>query len=91
MSTPPRPPGKTLYDILGIAATASPEEVSAAYRARQAEIDARADPDPAAALAVREAFHLLSSPERRKRYDAGLSIVVAVSEAVTSDPPPNRR
>jgi hypothetical protein len=60
-----------LYEILGVAVTATPEEIRAAFRkkARQTHPDMEGGSDKAFA-AVNEAHTILSDPERRKEYDA---------------------
>lgn len=70
---------KTLYDILELSPTASPEAIRAAYErlsrkfdpdldAHQGKQDIRLRHD-----AVKEAFFTLGSPEKRRRYDRSLA------------------
>lgn len=59
------------YKILGIEATASPEQVKQAYRrkARQFHPDVNADPDASRQFrAVVEAYAVLSDPQKRSAY-----------------------
>lgn len=65
---------KTLYEILGIRRTATPEQVTKAYRKLAVKFHpdvAKGDPDEAAKKfrEVQEAYDVLSDPERRKIYD----------------------
>jgi molecular chaperone DnaJ len=62
-----------LYEVLGVARTATAEEIKKAYRrlARQHHPDATPD-DPAAEARFKEvahAYEVLSDPDRRQRYD----------------------
>jgi len=77
------------YKLLGVAATASPDEIRRAYRAALKEIH----PDrqtPEARLAAEEraktlnvAYTTLSQPERRQKYDTSLR-AAAVQEQIMS-------
>ncbi len=73
--------GKTLYDVLEVARTASPEVIDASYQSlrekRDPEIPGNAKDDNAKLRfnALREAFVTLSNPDRRKRYDARLEVL----------------
>ena len=65
---------KTLYEILGIRRTATPEQVTKAYRKLAVKFHpdvAKGDPDAATKKfhEVQEAYDVLSDPERRKLYD----------------------
>jgi curved DNA-binding protein CbpA len=66
-------PGRDPYEILGLAVSASREEVGRAYRraAHAAHPDVRpADPQAAARFqALTDAYELLSDPGRRAAYD----------------------
>lgn len=60
------------YEVLGVGRDASPEEIQRAYRklARRAHPDV--DKSPGAEdrfKEINEAYHVLSDPERRRRYD----------------------
>lgn len=64
------------YMVLGVNAQATEKEIKASYRklAKQYHPDAAGD-DPANArkmYAIQEAYDILSDPEKRKAYDAGL-------------------
>lgn len=67
----------TLYGLLGIDQSATPEQVKSAYRhaARQWHPDVNNDPDAAQIFRrLSEAYNVLSEPRQRKRYDAGLAL-----------------
>lgn len=59
---------KTLYELLGVAADATPDEIKAAYDAAAAATDL----DPGQQVALKEAASVLSSPRRRAQYDHSL-------------------
>lgn len=68
------PKDKTsLYDVLGVPPTATPEEIESAFRrqARQWHPDVSAEADVSAAdfKAVAHAYEVLSDPEKRRVYD----------------------
>jgi hypothetical protein len=63
---------KTLYDVLGIAADASPAQLEAAYAARLAALEA-APFDRNAQIVLKEAYAVLGQPARRASYDATLA------------------
>lgn len=79
---------KSLYDVLEVSASASPEMIRVAYQ----RLSEKFDPDhpenagkPAARMqqdAVKEAFLTLGNPEKRKLYDAKLVRGRAVLENV---------
>ena len=65
---------KTLYEILGIRRTATPEQITKAYRKLAVKYHpdvAKGDPDAATKKfhEVQEAYDVLSDPDRRKLYD----------------------
>lgn len=66
---------KSPYEILGVARTATPEQIRTAYRrlAKTSHPDTNPDkPDAAEEFAAISAAHaLLSDPEKRARYDRG--------------------
>ena len=68
--------GITHYELLGVASTASTEEIRRAYRrlARVHHPDHDAD-DAGTMAAVNEAYRVLRHPGRRAAYDAGLATV----------------
>ena len=69
------------YDVLGVVPTASDDELRAAWRSavRALHPDTRADDVPpaeadAALRLVNDAWSVLSDPDRRRAYDAGLKV-----------------
>jgi molecular chaperone DnaJ len=58
-----------LYEVLGVARTASPEEIKKAYRRRAREHHPDAGGDEEQFKRVTHAHQVLSDPERRARYD----------------------
>lgn len=69
-----RVPGRTHYEVLGVAPSASADEVRRAYRARikAAHPDARGGRDDGDSAAITEAWRVLSDPGRRLDYDRAL-------------------
>lgn len=73
-ATAPAQPG-TLYGVLGVAQTATEQEIKAGYRrmARQWHPDANHEPGAHEMfLRIADAYNVLSDPLLRKRYNAGL-------------------
>lgn len=71
----PKPTVNTLYAVLGVHQTVSQEEIKTAYRrmARQWHPDICKEPDAHERfIKIKEAYELLSDPDRRARYDGGL-------------------
>ena len=68
------PSGGTHYQLLGVAPTASVDEIRAAYRrlARALHPDAHGGVAAPAMASVNEAWRVLSDPGRRANYDAAL-------------------
>lgn len=58
-----------LYEVLGVARTASPEEIKKAYRRRARESHPDAGGDEEEFKRVTHAHQILSDPDRRARYD----------------------
>jgi hypothetical protein len=61
-----------LYAILGVNRTATPDQIKSAYRrlARKYHPDVNSDPSAADRFTkISEAYHVLSDPESRERYD----------------------
>ena len=90
-----RPPLGDLYEELGVARGATPDEISADYRTRAKELhpDARPDDGTAAERFTRlgAAYRVLSNPEERARYDAALARpVVTVRRPPSPAPAPAR-
>jgi hypothetical protein len=66
---------QTLYQVLCVMETVTPEQIKSAYRrlARQWHPDVCKEPDAADRFReIDAAYKTLSNPEQRKRYDAGL-------------------
>lgn len=60
------------YELLGVARTASGDEIKKAYRQRARELHPDTNPDPAAAEEFKKlahAYEVLSNDEQRARYD----------------------
>ncbi|XP_066314079.1 chaperone protein dnaJ 20, chloroplastic-like [Miscanthus floridulus] len=70
---------RTFYDLLGISADGSPDEVRAAYRRLALKYHPDVSPPGAAAentrrfIEVQEAYETLSDPSRRDSYDRALA------------------
>jgi hypothetical protein len=63
---------KTLYEILGVAKDATPEQIQQAYKQVLMDLAIAPETDPKALAAAKEAFQYLSSPDLRMIYDASL-------------------
>lgn len=73
MASPP--PQATYYDILGISSDATPSQIRAAWRVVAVALHPDRSGDDVAGddfIAAREAYETLSSPQRRRVYDAQL-------------------
>ncbi len=61
------------YQMLGLAPTATPEEIKKRYRELARRYHPDVNPDPAASHQIKtinEAYHVLNDPDRRSVYDA---------------------
>ncbi|WP_207456344.1 J domain-containing protein [Herbiconiux sp. SYSU D00978] len=65
------PMSATPYEILGVAATASHDELRRAYRRLARETHPDTGGDPARFIAVQRAWELVATPEDRAQYDRG--------------------
>ena len=63
---------QTLYQILGVAPDASPDDIAAAHDRRVAELQEGAIQDGTAMAIAHQAYDVLRNPERRRAYDASL-------------------
>lgn len=64
---------QTLYDILGLERDAGPGDIVRCYRRLSAEMQREAAaPNPRRASLIREAYEVLSDPQRRAAYDKSL-------------------
>lgn len=73
----------TLYGVLGIHRTANDDEIKTAYRrmVKQWHPDVCKEPNAQEMfIKIREAYELLSNPNKRARYDAGLALEATVSK-----------
>lgn len=73
----------TLYQVLNVAKTATPEEIKSGWRrmARQWHPDVCREPDAATRFRnIQEAYELLSNPGKRARYDAALIMTAVVPQ-----------
>ncbi|HEY6532134.1 MAG TPA: molecular chaperone DnaJ [Acidimicrobiales bacterium] len=60
------------YEVLGVARTATADELKRAYRQRARELHPDTNPDPTAEARFKEvalAYEILSDPQRRQQYD----------------------
>jgi hypothetical protein len=67
--------GETLYAVLGVPRTATPQEIKRAHRAlaRQWHPDVCKEPDAENIFVkIQQAYEMLSDPTKRQKYDAGL-------------------
>ena len=65
---------KNLYNTLGVAKDASPEEIKKSYRALSLKYHPDRNTDPSATdlyKEINEAYEILSDPQKRQQYDMG--------------------
>lgn len=64
---------QTLYDVLGLNRDATPRDIARCYRKLSDEMQSEASaPNPRRAALIREAYEVLSDPQRRAAYDESL-------------------
>lgn len=74
---------KTLYDVLQVSSKAEPEMIETAFRIRSEKLGDAVDPDAQNELRlVRQAYEILSHPDKRAMYDQSLLSVIVRSRAV---------
>uniref|UniRef100_A0A0D9VTH4 J domain-containing protein n=1 Tax=Leersia perrieri TaxID=77586 RepID=A0A0D9VTH4_9ORYZ len=72
---PPERAAATMYEVLAVDETAGPEEIKAAYRRAARRWHPDACPGGADRfMLAREAYEVLSDPERRRGYDIQLRV-----------------
>lgn len=74
---------KTLYQVLGISQHASLEDLKTGYRrmSKQWHPDICKEPNATEVfLQIQEAYEMLSNPDKRARYDAGLLFQASIQE-----------
>jgi len=90
----------TYYTVLNVPETASPSEIKTAYRdlIRQVHPDTISDLAPylrriaeEKAKEITEAYSVLSSPSKRREYDAQLAVYRQQTNAHTPPPPPTQQ
>lgn len=64
---------KDFYELLGLARTATPDEIKKAYRKKAKEHHPDAGGDEKTFKAIQHAYDILSDHEKRERYDRGES------------------
>lgn len=75
--------GKNLYEILGVQSGAGHEAIKKAYRNKMRQHHPDTGDSNRAELALaQKAYSILSSPDKRKRYDISLKVVEVVDEPV---------
>ena len=66
---------KDLYEVLGVARDAGPDDIKRAYRRLARELHPDVNPDPATQEQFKEvtaAYEILRDPEKRRMYDRGV-------------------
>jgi signal peptidase I len=77
-----------LYSVLGVTPASSQDEIRDAYYRRLRFDEPFTDADGARAHELREAYEVLSDPDRRRSYDASRGVLPP--EPVPAEPPPPR-
>ena len=74
---------KSLYDILGLPATASQDDIDLAARRLLGVLESRGSPDglDIQAIAIKEAHQVLSNPQTRATYDLRMQSQSGISRA----------
>lgn len=76
---------RTLYEIVGAAPDAAPEDIARACDARREALQARGSADSSAMALIRQAREVLLDPKRRADYDAALAARAAGSPSGDAD------
>jgi signal peptidase I len=79
-------PVSNLYEVLGVAPDASQEDIHDAYYRRLRYDGLDADPDLPRAQELRQAYEVLSDPERRRSYDVSNGIWASSTVTVEEKP-----
>lgn len=77
----------TLYGLLNVQRNASPEEIKGAFRRMTIQWHPDINQEPNAQeifLQIKEAYDILSNPNQRMRYDAGLALVGGFDRSPTN-------
>lgn len=75
--------GPTLYGILGIHRSASPDEIKSAYRRMVKQWHPDVCKEPGAQetfIKIKEAYEILSNPQTKAKYDAGLALEASLGK-----------
>lgn len=73
----------TLYGVLGIHRNASPDEIKSAYRRMVKQWHPDVCKEPGAQetfIKIKEAYEILSNPQTRAKYDAGLALEASLGK-----------
>lgn len=89
--------GATLYGVLGIRRDASQDDIRTAFRklARQWHADVntlyREESSNSEFIRIKESYDILSNPDARARYEAGLALEASLRNRQTDIPPTGYR